>query len=276
VLDGRGPSKPTVNERMDKLGVILGIGSCVVIVLVAAGVSGFVDTTTTMWGIGIGVIGMFAIALPWGLIEFFRQPNLGDAKRDQVRSDTSEMELNEHSICFNCFRTLDKELGYSRWSESLSKDYWICYECSRCVVCGVKGGQELRGFGLPYPTPTRTKVIFPTVIFYCKEHEQMYFDSVGIPMGQQPRDLLGHFLEYLDYQREMLIKVDTPQSIQRLQMVNGLKLAYSRAIVGQPIPQGGAVIKEIIKETVKIPCRYCGTLVLITDSNCSKCGAPLR
>jgi hypothetical protein len=38
-----------------------------------------------------------------------------------------------------------------------------------------------------------------------------------------------------------------------------------------------ATTKEIIiKEIVKIPCRYCGTLNLITDSTCGKCGAPVR
>lgn len=33
-------------------------------------------------------------------------------------------------------------------------------------------------------------------------------------------------------------------------------------------------IKE--REIVKIPCRYCGTLIVITESQCSKCGAPLK
>jgi len=44
----------------------------------------------------------------------------------------------------------------------------------------------------------------------------------------------------------------------------------------QTSSQRVVVIKETVKEIVKIPCRYCGTLVLITDSNCAKCGAVLR
>jgi hypothetical protein len=34
--------------------------------------------------------------------------------------------------------------------------------------------------------------------------------------------------------------------------------------------------KETIKEIVKIPCKYCGTLVEITATRCSSCAAPLK
>jgi hypothetical protein len=34
--------------------------------------------------------------------------------------------------------------------------------------------------------------------------------------------------------------------------------------------------KEIVKEIVKVPCRYCGTLTEITAAKCDNCGAPLK
>jgi hypothetical protein len=34
--------------------------------------------------------------------------------------------------------------------------------------------------------------------------------------------------------------------------------------------------REVIRETVKIPCRYCGALVAVTDVRCPTCSAPLR
>lgn len=40
-----------------------------------------------------------------------------------------------------------------------------------------------------------------------------------------------------------------------------------------------AVMKEkevIVKEVVKVPCRYCGTLIVNTDTYCSSCGAALK
>jgi tetratricopeptide (TPR) repeat protein len=43
---------------------------------------------------------------------------------------------------------------------------------------------------------------------------------------------------------------------------------------GQPY-QGVVHEKEIIKEIVKVPCKYCGTLVENTSERCPNCGAPL-
>lgn len=34
--------------------------------------------------------------------------------------------------------------------------------------------------------------------------------------------------------------------------------------------------KEIVKEIVKLPCKYCGTLVEVTAAKCDSCGAPLK
>lgn len=40
---------------------------------------------------------------------------------------------------------------------------------------------------------------------------------------------------------------------------------------------GPSIIERevVVKEIVKIPCRYCGTLVSVTDTRCTNCGAPL-
>lgn len=45
-----------------------------------------------------------------------------------------------------------------------------------------------------------------------------------------------------------------------------------------PVTQVEKIIheKETIREIVKIPCAYCGTLVEITASRCQNCGAPLK
>lgn len=37
----------------------------------------------------------------------------------------------------------------------------------------------------------------------------------------------------------------------------------------QPVPQ------VVLRETVKVPCRYCGTLIDVTSKTCPSCGAPL-
>lgn len=41
------------------------------------------------------------------------------------------------------------------------------------------------------------------------------------------------------------------------------------------IPSGQPAVQQIVlKETVKVNCRYCGTLIDSTDTNCPNCGAP--
>ena len=44
----------------------------------------------------------------------------------------------------------------------------------------------------------------------------------------------------------------------------------------QPVYVTTQQTKETIKEIVKIPCSYCGTLVEQLSSFCTSCGAPLR
>jgi hypothetical protein len=41
------------------------------------------------------------------------------------------------------------------------------------------------------------------------------------------------------------------------------------------IPSDQPMVQQVvIRETVKVPCRYCGTLMDSTALNCPKCGAP--
>jgi hypothetical protein len=48
--------------------------------------------------------------------------------------------------------------------------------------------------------------------------------------------------------------------------------------VPPPPPPPPSVIREreIYREIVKVPCRFCQQLVLVTDPKCPSCGAPLR
>jgi hypothetical protein len=41
-------------------------------------------------------------------------------------------------------------------------------------------------------------------------------------------------------------------------------------------PMREVYIKEINREIVKVPCRYCGSLNVMTDKKCSSCGAPIN
>ncbi len=44
-----------------------------------------------------------------------------------------------------------------------------------------------------------------------------------------------------------------------------------------PLTDGSKEIhREVIKEIVKIPCRYCGTFIVNTSTTCPGCGAPLN
>ncbi len=46
---------------------------------------------------------------------------------------------------------------------------------------------------------------------------------------------------------------------------------------GDEVPSESVVReREIIREIVKVPCKYCGTLVEITKSSCQSCGAPFK
>jgi hypothetical protein len=157
---------------------------------------------------------------------------------------------------------------------------WFCPECSKCVVCSLEGG---RGVYLRFDTLNYGE-IYPTGIFYCSEHEQVYLETLGLKYTQLPKDLLQHFLEYLTYQRRMLVGANTSRAGRWLPYVNGLmhdidgliSQMTAAEIAGEPHAEpAGLVIKETIKEIVKVPCSHCGTLSPVTEQKCPSCGAPL-
>jgi tetratricopeptide (TPR) repeat protein len=45
---------------------------------------------------------------------------------------------------------------------------------------------------------------------------------------------------------------------------------------GEALPPGIPAGQVVVREIVRIPCRYCGSLVDITRTTCQSCGAPLR
>jgi hypothetical protein len=78
------------------------------------------------------------------------------------------------------------------------------------------------------------------------------------------------FLE--DYSNECLARINgsieiCQKLIQHLTLLQ--PLPYKREVV-----PSGLIIKE--REIIKIPCRYCGALILLTDSRCQNCGAILK
>jgi hypothetical protein len=44
----------------------------------------------------------------------------------------------------------------------------------------------------------------------------------------------------------------------------------------QSQPTREVYVKEITKEIVKVPCKFCGCLNPMTDKKCSSCGAPIQ
>jgi hypothetical protein len=105
-------------------------------------------------------------------------------------------------------------------------------------------------------------------------------ENNGLTYGQMPRDLLEHYVEYLTYQRDALIRVNTLRAGKWLPLVNGLRNNINEILnqkTGGVASAGqGVVIKETVKEVVKIPCRYCGVLNDQLNSKCESCGARLR
>jgi len=141
----------------------------------------------------------------------------------------------------------------------------------------LKGGKDvyLRFSTLDYDE------LIPTVVFYCEEHEHLCLETEGLTYSQMPKDHLQHYLEYLTYQRDEMIHVNSLRAQRWLPYVNGLRNNISEILSrrkgGEALAgQGGVVIKETVKEVVKIPCRYCGVLNDQLNPKCESCGAPLR
>jgi len=182
-------------------------------------------------------------------------------------------------ICYSCCRNWRDNWHAAGGTFSIGaprRDHWFCPECCKCVICGRKDG--LRIDTLDYDSP------IATAVFYCEEHKQVATESDGLTYSQMPRDHLQHYLEYLTYQRETLMNVNTPLSERRLPLVNGLwheiskilrRTAGDEAQGAHAREQGGVVVRETVREIVNIPCRYCGTFSPITEQKCSNCGAPL-
>jgi len=111
----------------------------------------------------------------------------------------------------------------------------------------------------------------------------LYLETIGLKYNQMPKDRLQRYVEYLTYQRVMMIEVNAPLVSERLELVNGLIHLLNGII--SPTTRGaqnsdsggqsGVIVKETVREIVKIPCRYCGTFSPVTEQKCSSCGAPL-
>jgi hypothetical protein len=52
-----------------------------------------------------------------------------------------------------------------------------------------------------------------------------------------------------------------------------IQVVQPTVIQAAPTVQAAPVVKEIIREIVMIPCKYCGGLMPQTDTTCPKCGA---
>lgn len=78
--------------------------------------------------------------------------------------------------------------------------------------------------------------------------------------------------------------VDEPGPVfQAVYRAKEAALAHIAPILPRQVPphlpsSSGApvMVREVIHEVVKVPCRYCGALVVVTASSCPHCGAPLQ
>jgi hypothetical protein len=52
-----------------------------------------------------------------------------------------------------------------------------------------------------------------------------------------------------------------------------IQVVQQTVVQAAPTVQSAPVVKEIIREIVMIPCKYCGGLMPQTDTTCPKCGA---
>lgn len=58
------------------------------------------------------------------------------------------------------------------------------------------------------------------------------------------------------------------------EMVSGAGRQTSQQ--AQPKPTRDVYVKEVLREVVKVPCKYCGALNEVTEKKCCSCGAPVR
>jgi hypothetical protein len=82
-----------------------------------------------------------------------------------------------------------------------------------------------------------------------------------------------------------LLKKYTTKDVSSLTPLQNAGPTVSQPVIQAQAAQASAPVapvekiiheKETIREIVKIPCAYCGTLMEITASKCPNCGAPLK
>lgn len=80
-----------------------------------------------------------------------------------------------------------------------------------------------------------------------------------------------------------LFLVDPPNKkkpsilLEEVKSPNDVKEIIRGAMVAEKTSQRiKEVHKQVIKEVVKVPCKYCGILIESTSTKCSGCGAPLK
>lgn len=120
-----------------------------------------------------------------------------------------------------------------------------------------------------------------------------HFQQVNrqFPNHAESHNNLGYCLEGMgqlqeaaaEYNVSLQLKFHpTPQAnlqrvMARIQMATAPQVPLPGQVPGlnaQGAPQ--VIIKETIREIVKMPCKYCGTLIEITSTKCTNCGAPLK
>jgi len=138
-------------------------------------------------------------------------------------------------VCYNCMRRPVSHDGLywveNEWWKSFRDSpsqfvnigtppqaAWICPECDRCVVCGVRGTRD---------SPLRSQSLvhekrIPTVLFYCKNHDAMRMQSTGLQYKKVPKELRGAWAAYLTYQADKMSALNTPASKERLDGVKDL------------------------------------------------------
>jgi hypothetical protein len=86
------------------------------------------------------------------------------------------------------------------------------------------------------PLPFQNKI--PTVVFYCKQHEGAATEAARGGLGHPffPK-LMESYLGYLAYQRKALLAADTPESRQRLQLVDGLTTVVAEVLDASRHPE---------------------------------------
>lgn len=153
---------------------------------------------------------------------------------------TSQLSQGQGKPCYNCLRVLFTYDGF-RWSpapwsakfgentlqfatiDAPPQKVMVCPECGKCVICGLRGskGVSLRSQTLSF------KHHIPTLVFYCKEHDEMRMKSSGLPYNKVPKHLIESWSKYLAYQRDVVSSVDTPRSRERLEAVKGLMALFT-------------------------------------------------